>query len=220
MMSAKDVDKFLPEGRVEVPVQMGAGPDLGSKETKLAYVDTLAMQSKLGTKNRMRESSMTMRDSDIVRPRPVAAMAFASGPTVQIAPDSLHKISTPGMLREKVAESDSARAGEVTIVLPPTPGQQEAQTAREKLKKIQERITYPVPGPLATKKQEEPAPVKDLAPVQEEAKVEKKPEPVLVEVIPHVDAARLRELEDENRVLMNIVAKLAAENQALKARKA
>lgn len=215
-MQAQDVEKFLPEGRVEVPVQIG-GPDLGSKETKLAYVDTLAMQSKLGTKNRMRESSMTMRDSDIVRPRPVAAMAFASGPTVQIAPDSLYKVSTPGMLRP-VAESDVSEAGKVTIVLPPTPGQQggvkekeEALTAREKLRKIQERIAYPVPGPLAQKQDE-------LAPAKEP--IEKKPEPVLVEVIPHVDAARLKELEDENRVLMNIVAKLAAENQALKGRKA
>lgn len=81
-------EAFLPEGRTEIPL---VAVDVKINEKKdMAFVDTLAMQTKLGVMNRAGEQSMSMRDSEIVRARNISSTTpFAQGGTATIIGDAV-----------------------------------------------------------------------------------------------------------------------------------
>lgn len=252
--SGRNLEKFLPEGRTEIPL-FATDVKFGEKKEVL-FVDTLAMQTKLGVTKRLSEQSMSMRDSEIVRPRNLTSSAFAQGGTIKVAgvqPPSVLDLAGSTILREskvkmtqqapqhpggvqmmpsprKIAPSSDA----VQVQAPPTVmGISAAEQAplEGMAKKIQERLEglrEEMQEKFEQRKQQFPMPQLPQVVLVETASAAAavapvsapKREDIVLEPAPVVDqSGRVKELETENEVLVAIVARLSAENKALKARK-
>lgn len=278
----RQLQAFKPEGSVAVPLVACA---ISTDKKEMAYVDTLAMQSKLGAQRRRGEESMSLRDSEIVQQRNIMGTSaiFSGGGPTKIAdsalpfavmggrgPALLTPVAPPTWLKDgsKVGLSPShdpmkpmqpvqgKQPKKIEVIVPsgstlrlpedlasdeackmraeieakieaalrtPVASCDEAQAARQKLAEIQAKIIGPktVPPAVEEPRLEEvriepviaPSPV--LAPVPA---VVVKHEPIVV--TPVLDqTARIQDLEAENTALVGIVARLAAENKALKAKK-
>lgn len=156
--SGRNLEKFLPEGRTEIPL-FATDVKFGEKKEVL-FVDTLAMQTKLGVTKRLSEQSMSMRDSEIVRPRNLSSTAFSQGGTIKVAgvtPPSVLDLVGSTILREakvKMTQQAAPAPGQVPMQAPPPPGYAQVQapatvmgiSAAEQAplhgmaKKIQERL--------------------------------------------------------------------------------
>jgi hypothetical protein len=82
------VEAFKPEGSVAVPLLACA---ISTDKKEMAYVDTLAMQTKLGVRRRQGEESMSLRDSEIVKQRNImgTSQIFSGGGPTKIAESAL-----------------------------------------------------------------------------------------------------------------------------------
>jgi len=203
--TAERLEAFKPTGRTEVPVRVGEIPKLSDK-TEVAFVDTLDMQTKLGTKNREAEESMTLMDSKIVRGQPVLSGSRFSADqgTVKVVgmmPDHLPNPLDLASNMERKRESDMQRSVPL-----------KGQVPGPLLRSIQELRPGPIQEEIAERSRENPV-VIHLPPAPPEVELPKH-EPIVVDQGP-----RIAELETENAVLLGIVARLAAENKILKAKK-
>lgn len=246
--SGRNLEKFLPEGRTEIPL-FATDVKFGEKKEVL-FVDTLAMQTKLGVTKRLSEQSMSMRDSEIVRPRNLTSTAFAQGGTIKVAgvtPPSVLDLVGSTVLREskvKMTQQAPPAPGQVPMQAPLPPGAAQVQAPATVMgispseqgplqgmaKKIQERLDglrEEMQEKFEQRKKEFPTPQLPQVILVETgsaaavapASVQKR-EDVVLEPAPVVDqSARVKELETENEVLVAIVARLSAENKALKAKK-
>lgn len=135
---------FLPEGRVEVPLvpaEVMLGAD-GKRD--MAFVDTLAMQTKLGVQNRAVEQSMSLRDSEIVKTRKIVGTSpFEGGGTAVLTRElsSPMNLSTPAMLRGSKVQAVATPSGTVDLV-----GAEKARKAQEEFWSSPERQSPLPPG--------------------------------------------------------------------------
>jgi len=237
---------FKPEERREVPMR----PIVPVKTEKkdMAFVDTLAMQTKLGTKNRQTEESLPMN----VTARPVIPQGFegAAGsirimgntppPILDLAANMRRRGSQevdmrqspppPGYVQEAPKPQKVMGSGRsVVIVAQPLPGEVREAPLVQPI--VSDRVRAQIQDKIVAEMKErgmavaQPPVVAVVAaevppaPAAPEPPAPK-PEPVVVESTPFVDQSeQIAELEAENAALLGIVTRLAAENKALKAKK-
>lgn len=242
----RNLDAFLPEGRVQVPLNKPEIKLDGKKE--VAFVDTLALQTKLGVRNRVGEQSMSARDSEIVKTRnilsatPFMMMGGGTAALVDERPrmggikgSVLNPQGTPvvvdlaGMDKEKVREAERKfwESPERQSPLPPASQVPPAECAvpERPLQPVAEvAIVVPLPQEPTSARLVNGPP---LPKPEDEPRMPAASKPIVVEPIstpvivrPVIDQSdRIEELEAENAVLLQIVSRLMVENKALKAKK-
>lgn len=265
----RQLQAFKPEGSVAVPLVACA---ISTDKKEMAYVDTLAMQTKLGARRRQGEESMSLRDSEIVQPRNImgTSQIFSGGGPTKIAdsalpymvasgrgPALLTPVAPPAWLKDgsKVAlqpQHDPMKpvqpvqqAKKIEVIVPrgstltpppeaPSPKPEfsadfdariKAAEARHKLEEVQAKIlaAEALSAAQEASKPEKVEPVIVVIPAPPPA-----PEPASVAAVKHEpiivtpvedQSARIQDLEAENAALLGIVARLAAENKTLRAKK-
>jgi hypothetical protein len=235
----KNVEAFRPEGRVQVRLHK---PEIELERKKeVCYVDTLAMQTKLGVKNRAVEQSMSMRDSEIVKARNIMSgtpfMMMGGGTAILVSPSvrmrgranaqALDPQGSPIIVdivgAEKAREAERKfwesperqsplpKASQVLPAEMPVPQRPVAQVPAAEAPMAAVVLTVPIPDPLPVVP---PAVViSGTVKVEETVDLKKKVEENIALL------ERVEDLEIENAALLQIVARLAAENKTLKAKK-